>query len=260
MSLATNSRFSRYLVNDQVGVGSTGKVYRCHDPLKGRDVALKILFPENGVQDDQTVAQFIEEALIMKSLVHDSIPEFYESGNENGVHYIVSEFLEGKPLCGPMSVSELMIIAEQIGAGIIAMHEAGVVHRDIKPKNLIMTSAGRVKIIDFGRASRLTPVMAADPEQLAQWQWLVRAEQLTLGMVLYELATGRGPFRDRETSRTLSGLLGEQLVTLTSEGKSVLLDALKKCAAKDGSNSWLLLVAMSLAFSLAGPPGSAGEI
>ncbi len=252
MRLPLNSRFSRYLVSAQLGVGSTGEVYRCHDPVAGREVALKILFPENGVQDEKTVEQFREEALIMSSLVHPSIPEFYDSGIENGVHYIVSEFLDGERLAGPIKTPELIVIADQIAAGIVAMYHAGIVHRDIKPGNLIMARNGRVKIIDFGTARRLTPEMARKPDELALWQRLVRSEQLSFGMLLYELATGKGPFKDRETGPALSQLLGQQLLPLPSESQSSLLAAVKLCAAEDGNHAGLLLTAMSLALCLAG--------
>jgi serine/threonine-protein kinase len=252
MSLPPNSRFSRYVVSGQLGVGSTGEVYRCHDPVAGREVALKILFPEDGVQDERTVAQFREEALIMRSLVHSSIPEFYDSGIENGVHYIVSEFLDGERLAGPIKPPELILIADQIAAGIIAMYHAGIVHRDLKPGNLIMVPDGHVKIIDFGTARRLTPEMAAEPDELASWQRLVRSEQLSFGMLLYELATGKGPFKDRGTAPALSKLLGEQLLPLPSESQFSLLEAVKLCAAEDGKHAELLLTAMSLALCLAG--------
>lgn len=252
MSLPPNSRFGRYIVSGQLGVGSTGEVYRCHDPITGREVALKILFPEDGVQDESTVAQFREEALIMSSLVHSSIPEFYDSGIENGVHYIVSEFLNGQRLVGPINPPELIAIADQVAAGIMAMYHAGIVHRDLKPGNLIMLPDGRVKIIDFGTARRLTPELAAEPDELAAWQRLVRSDQLSFGMLLYELATGKGPFKDRATAPALSKLLSAELQPLSPESQFSVLEAVKLCAADDGKHAGLLLTAMSLALCLAG--------
>jgi serine/threonine-protein kinase len=132
------------------------------------------------------------------------------------------------------------------------MHEAGVVHQDLKPENLIMNRDGHLKIIDFGRAQRLTFDMVTDPEKSSWWRRLVRSEQLSFGMLLYELATGIGPFKDRETAPALAELLGEQLVPLPTENQLSLEEAVRLCAAEDGSDAGLLLTAMSLALCLAG--------
>ena len=254
MTLAVTSRFGSYVVTALLGVGFSGEVYRCHDTVHGRDVALKILQPETGVQDKTTVDQFHQEALTMSSVRHPNIMEFYDSGIENGVYYIVSEYLEGKRLCGPIAACELIMIATQIAAGITALHNAGVVHNDVKPANLIMTPDGRVKIIDFGFAEKLTPEIAADPDRLTDWRRRVRSEQLAFGLALYELATGKGPFEDPKTAGVIAKLLASQLFTLQPESQFSMHDALRHCAAEDGSHAGLLLTAMSLAAALGGVP------
>jgi serine/threonine protein kinase len=254
MTLAPNSCFGPYIVTSLLGAGFNGEVYRCQDTVHDRDVALKILQPENGAAERMTVEQFHEEALIMNSLRHPNIVEFYDSGVEDGVHYVVCEFLDGKQLRGPIPGSELAVIAAQLAAGITALHSAGIAHNDVKPGNLMITSAGLVKIIDFGIALKLTPEIAADPPQLTEWLRRIRGDQLSLGLTLYELATGRVPFKDNEALHTLSELLGTQLLPLPPEIQSTMQDALRLCAAVDGDHAGLLLSGMSVALSLAGAP------
>jgi serine/threonine-protein kinase len=134
------------------GVGASAEVYRCQDTVHGREVALKILQPENGEPDERMAADFRRQALILGSIRHPNIVEVYDSGIEEGVQYIVFEFLDGKPLRGPFPAPELTLIAAQIAAGITALHNAGIAHTDLKPKNLILMDGGHVKIIDFGIA------------------------------------------------------------------------------------------------------------
>ena len=254
MTLAPDSRFGPYVVSGLLGVGLYGEVYRCRDTIHGRDVALKILRPESGRQEDSMVFQFHQEALIIGSVRHPNVVEVYDSGVENGVHYIVSEFLDGRPLSGPLAVPELIVVAAQIAAGITALHDAGIVHNDVKPANLIITKDGRVKIIDFGIAQKLTPEMAEDPRQLTEWRTRARLDQFSFGLSLYELATGKAPFEDPETARGLAGLLGNQLLPLPPESQSAVQAAVRRCAAEGGGHAGLLLTAMSVALALAGAP------
>lgn len=254
MTLAPNSRFGPYIVVCKLGVGLSSEVYRCRDTARGREVALKIHQPESGREGETEVAQFYEEAFILGPIRHPNIIEVYDSGIENGVHYIVSEFLDGSPLSGSFPVAELISIAGQIAAGLTALHDAGIVHKDVKPKNLILTTGGRVKIIDFGAAQRLTPEMRADPEKLAEWHRHVRRDQLAFGLSLYELATGIGPFEDRKTANTLSQLFSSQLLPLSPETQFSMQEAVRRCAAEEGGHAGLLLTAMSVALSLAGAP------
>ena len=254
MTLAPNSRFGPYTITCLLGVGLSSEVYRCQDTARGRDVALKVLEPESGREEETKVAQFYEEALILGSIRHPNIVELYDSGVENGVHYIVSEFLDGVPLSGPLPTAELTLVAAQIAAGITALHDAGIAHKDVKPRNLILTTGGRVKIIDFGIAQKLTPEMRADPQKLAEWRRHARNDQLALGLSLYELATGKGPFEDPKAAKALAELLGNQLLPLPPETQFSMQDAMRRCAAEDGGHAALLLAAMSVALSLAGAP------
>lgn len=254
MTLPPGSRFGPYVAGDLLGVGLCGEVYRCRDTARGREVALKILRPESGRLEDSMVVQFHQEAAIIGSFRHPNVVEVYDSGVVDGVHYIASEFLDGGPLSGPLPAAELTAVAAQVAAGITAMHDAGIVHNDVKLRNLIVTSGGRVKIIDFGMAQRLTPEAAADPRQLAEWRRAARLDQLAFGLTLYELATGKAPFEDPETARKMAWLLGGQLLPLPPETQSNMQAAVRHCAAEEGGHAGLLLTAMSVALSLAGAP------
>jgi serine/threonine protein kinase len=254
MTLAPHSRFGPYTVTCLLGVGLSSEVYRCRDTARGREVALKIHQPESGREEETRVAQFYEEALILRSIRHPNIIEVYDSGIENGTNYIVSEFLDGRPLGGPLPAPELTSIAAQIAAGVTVLHDAGIVHNDLKPKNLIQTTDGRIKIIDFGMARKFTPEMLADPQELALWHKLARLDQLAFGLSLYELASGHAPFEHPKTAHALSELLGNQLLPLPPETQFSMQAAIRRCAAEDGSHASLLLTAMSVALSLAGAP------
>jgi serine/threonine-protein kinase len=254
MTLAPDFRFGPYVVVGLLGAGLCGEVYRCRDAVHGREVALKILRPESGQLEDSMVVQFHQEAAILGSFHHPNVVEVFDAGVEDGTHYIASEFLDGGTLSGPLPAHELAAVAAQAAAGIKAMHDAGIVHNDVKPLNLIVTTNGNVKIIDFGMAQQLTPEMAADPQQLAEWRTAVRLDQLALGLTLYELATGQAPFENPETARTLAWLLGSQLLPLPPETQSSMQSAVRLCAAEDDDHAGLLLTAMSVALSLAGAP------
>lgn len=260
MKLAPNSSLGPYIVNCLSGVGSSAEVYRCQDTVHGREVALKILQPENGQLDERMAADFLRQALILGSVRHPNIVEVYDSGIEQGVQYIAFEFLDGKPLRGPFPAPEIALIAAQIAAAITTLHNAGITHNDLKPKNLILTNGGHVKLIDFGIARQLTPEMRADPQQLSEWHKCVRVDQLSFGLSLYELAIGKGPFEDRRTANTLSQLLTSQMLPLPPEAQFSMQEALRHCAAADSGHAGLLLTAMSVALSLAGAPLPQPEI
>ena len=258
MMLSPDSRFGSYVIINPLGVGLHGEVYRCRDTVHKRDVALKILQPESGLLEAAVISQFQQEALLIGSLRHPNIVEVYDSGIENGTHYIVFEFLDGHPLSGPLAVRELTSAAAQIASGLTTLHRAGIVHNDLKPKNLIITTGGRVKIIDFGIAQKLTTEMAEDLDKLNEWRRQVRLDHLSLGLTLYELASGRVPFEDPQTARTLADLLADELLPLPPEIQFSMQNALRECAAEEGGHAGVLLTAMSVALSLAGTalPGS----
>jgi serine/threonine protein kinase len=146
----------RYLIRSKLGAGGMGEVYRAHDEKLKRDVALKVL-PSAFSQDLDRLLRFEQEAQAAGALNHPNILAVHDVGMNNGSPYIVSELLDGEELRdqlkdGALTQRKALDYAKQIAEGLAAAHERGITHRDLKPENLFITSAGRVKILDFGLA------------------------------------------------------------------------------------------------------------
>ncbi|HEY7727023.1 MAG TPA: protein kinase [Candidatus Eisenbacteria bacterium] len=207
-----------YRILESLGSGGMGVVYRAHDERLRRDVAVKVLPPEAGL-DDPARARLRREALTLSRLNHPGIGAVYDLDTEGGVDYLVMELVPGQTLDerlreGPLPEGEVVAIGIQAAEGLAAAHREGVVHRDVKPANLRLTPAGRLKILDFGVAFLSDPLReraetvtqsAADqvagtlaymaPEQLLGESVDPRTDVYGLGATLYELATGERPFR-----------------------------------------------------------------
>src|SRR5580704_11650530 len=158
MSQAPLTRLGPYEIVSRLGAGAMGEVYRARDPRLGRDVAIKIL-PADVSSDAGRRARFEQEARAVAALNHPNILGLYDIGNEDGVSYIVTEFVAGETLAallerGPLPVRKLLDIAVQIADGMAAAHAARITHRDLKPANIMLTPEGRVKILDFGLAKQ----------------------------------------------------------------------------------------------------------
>lgn len=201
----------RYEIDGVLGQGGMAKVFRGTDRVLGRTVAVKVLSPQ--FADDQSfVARFRREAQAAAGLNHPNIVGVFDTGSHQDVHYIVMEYVEGKTLRdalrddGPLLPERAAEIADAVARALGSAHEAGLVHRDIKPGNIMLTSDGEVKVMDFGIArttsgDTLTQTAAVlgtasylSPEQ-AQGQAVdLRSDIYSLGCVLYEMLTGRPPF------------------------------------------------------------------
>ena len=147
MSVAAGSRLGSYEVVGLLGAGGMGEVYRAHHRALGRDVALKVL-PAAVSHDPDRVARFEREARAVAALSHPNILAIHDFGCDNGVHYAVTELLDGQTLrdllhTGPVPVPKAMAITTQIARGLEAAHAGGIVHRDLKPENVFVTSEGR---------------------------------------------------------------------------------------------------------------------
>jgi eukaryotic-like serine/threonine-protein kinase len=167
MSLAPETRLGPYEIISRLGAGAMGEVYRAQDPRLGRDVAIKIL-PAAVSGDPGRRARFEQEARAVAALNHPNILGLYDIGSEDGIAYIVTEFVAGETLAailerGPLPVRKLLDIAVQIADGMAAAHAARITHRDLKPLNIVVTGDGRVKILDFGLAKQA--VLPADPDR-----------------------------------------------------------------------------------------------
>ena len=218
MGLSRGARLGPYEILAPLGAGGMGEVYRARDSRLGREVAVKILPPHLSA-DPQALARFEREACIVAALSHPNIVVLYDIGSDHGVSYAVSELLEGETLRsrlrrGALPPQEAAEIGAAIAEGLAAVHSRGVVHRDLKPENIFLTSAGRIKILDFGlaQARPIDPAGAPDvtrtepgvlmgtigymsPEQVQGQETDHRTDIFSLGVVLYELFAGESPFK-----------------------------------------------------------------
>jgi eukaryotic-like serine/threonine-protein kinase len=212
-----------YQVLEELGRGGMAIVYKAFQPSLGRYVALKVL-PEYFQHDPEFIARFQREARAAAQLNHPNIVTIYDVGEQAGVHYIAMEYLDGGSLRdrlarGPLSVDQAQQIVEQVGSALDYAHTRGLIHRDVKPANILFTADNRPKITDFGiaRASdgtRLTRtgVLMGTPEYMSPEQaqgGLVdcRSDLYALGVMLYEMLTGRVPFQADTPHATLYAII-----------------------------------------------------
>jgi len=211
--VSTQVYSGRYEIVEHLARGGMAEVYVAHDQLLDRRVALKVLFPEFAA-DRSFVERFRREARSAAALNHPNIVSVYDTGEENGTYYIVMEYVEGRTLRdiirseGPLLPQRAADIGADIAGALAFAHRHGVVHRDVKPGNVLIDRAGRVKVTDFGIAraggdvqENLTQTGAVmgtatyfSPEQAQGGAIDPRSDVYSLGVVLYEMATGRPPF------------------------------------------------------------------
>ena len=219
-----------YRVLEQIGAGGMGMVFRASDEQLERDVAIKIL-PPGMLADESARKRFRREALTLAKLNHPNIGTVYEFGSQDGLDYLVMEYVGGvavdaKLAAGPVPQKDLLRLGFQLADGLASAHEHGVIHRDLKPANLRLTQDNRLKILDFGLAqfvrkaadlgattstsednkvSGTLPYMS--PEQLRGELTDQRTDIWSAGVVLYELATGRRPFPQSQVSLLIDAIL-----------------------------------------------------
>src|SRR2546421_1234344 len=157
MAIAIGTRLESYAITGLLGKGGMGEVYRSRDTKLKRDVAIKIL-PEEFSRDSERVSRFQREAEVLASLNHPNIAAIYDLQEAGGFRYLVLELVEGVTLAdvlaerGALPVDEARHIGKQICEALEAANEKGIIHRDLKPANVMITSNGRVKVLDFGLA------------------------------------------------------------------------------------------------------------
>ncbi len=229
-----------YRIKAKLGAGGMGEVYRASDPRLDRDVAIKVL-PEHLAGDPQALARFEREAKVLAALSHPNILAVFDVGLEQGVHYLVTELLEGQTLRvrldgGPLSWREGVEIAAAVADGLAAAVAKGITHRDLKPENIFLTSDGRVKILDFGlaryRPKPLTPeetVAATEtqagtvmgtvgymsPEQVRGEPAEAPSDIFSCGCVLHEMVTGERAFARSSPMETLAAILRDPVPPAT---------------------------------------------
>ncbi len=221
----------RYEILSKVGAGGMSDVYKAKDHMLGRIVAVKIMKTEFS-EDLNFVTKFRSEAQSAAGLEHPNIVNIYDVGSENGLHFIVMEYVEGITLKtyiekkGQLSFKEATSIAIQVARGIEAAHTKEIIHRDIKPQNIIISTEGKVKVTDFGIARALSSntisaevmgsVHYASPEQARNGFVDGRSDIYSLGIVMYEMVTGRVPFDGDTTVSVAIQHLQEEMQSPTA--------------------------------------------
>jgi serine/threonine protein kinase/tetratricopeptide (TPR) repeat protein len=254
---------SHYRLLEPLGSGGMGVVYRAEDTALGRTVALKFLPPQI-VHDPKQVQRFREEARTASALNHPNICTIYEVAEEHGEMFIAMEFVEGRPLSesirnGRMSTSSVVRYARQIAGALEHAHARGVIHRDLKPLNIVITPDGDAKILDFGLAKRTDPndvtrktLQAAtvstvglagtmpylSPEQLEGGDASARSDIWALGIVIYEMAAGVKPFSGDNLYRLCSGIINEPIPALPETVPPGLAAVIRRCLEKEPSRRY----------------------
>ena len=233
MSLGPGTRLGSYEIVSSLGQGGMGAVYRARDLKLGREVAIKVLAPELA-SDSERLRRFEQEARAASALSHPNIVHIYDVGESDGTRYIAMELAEGVTLRrvlaeGPLSAERLLDVARQLADGLAKAHATGIVHRDLKPENVMVSEDGLVKILDFGLAKLSLPAWAIgsemptlartrhgmligtveymSPEQASGKSADSRSDQFSLGLILYEMATGKIAFQRETAAQTLASII-----------------------------------------------------
>ena len=241
----------RYEIIGKIGAGGMSDVYKAKDLTLGRFVAIKVLKPEFS-EDVGFVTKFRTEAQSAAALQHPNIVNIYDVGSENGLHYIVMEYVEGITLKtyiekkGQLSFKEAVSIAIQVGRGIEAAHNNQIIHRDIKPQNIMISTEGKVKVMDFGiaRAASSNTISSdvmgsvhySSPEQARNGFVDGKSDIYSLGIVMYEMVTGRVPFDGDTTVAVAIQHLQEEMVKPSAYAPNLPISMEKiilKCTQKN---------------------------
>jgi dipeptidyl aminopeptidase/acylaminoacyl peptidase/predicted Ser/Thr protein kinase len=264
--LTSGARLGPYEIKKKLGAGGMGSVYLADDVELRRPVALKILHPEE--TDDVARRRLVSEAQAASQLNHPNIVTVYQIGNHAGVDYIAMEYVSGRPLRAHiprtgLAVRESLEIAVQVADALAAAHEAGIVHRDLTPNNIMVTDRGRVKVVDFGLARWTATAGGGDqtaetqsmtepgkvagtsaymsPEQILGGKVDGRTDVWALGCVLYRMLTGRNAFHEETGVHTMASVLTKQPPRLREIAPGVPADverAIDRCLSKKAEDRW----------------------
>ena len=264
MTLDAGTRLGRYEVRSLLGAGGMGEVYLANDAELNRPVALKML-PAEVAADERRMQRFVQEARAASALNHPNILTVYDIGQTaDGTRFFATEFVEGETLRerlrrGGQKLGEVLDVAVQIASALVAAHEAGIVHRDIKPENVMIRRDGYVKVLDFGLAkltgspsvdteaatralvqtdpgSIMGTVAYMSPEQASGREVDARTDIWSLGVVLYELLTGRLPFAGKSASHAIVAILDEEpppLARFMADAPEALQELVSDALTKD---------------------------
>jgi Tol biopolymer transport system component len=266
MAIRPGTRLGPYEIVSALGAGAMGEVYRAKDSRLGREAAIKVL-PAAFSSDPESLRRFEHEARAASALNHPNIVTVYDIGSAESVSYIAMELVEGRSLqellaAGPLPLRKTLEIGSQIAEGLAAAHAKGLVHRDLKPQNLMVTKEGHVKILDFGLAKLASPATLDSPEQApAEGSSLLttpgtilgtvgymapeqargepadfRSDQFALGVILYEMAVGKRAFDRGSAIETLSAILRDEPSPLEVSDPSLpgpFCWVVERCLAKE---------------------------
>lgn len=248
----------RYQIIKSIGEGGMANVYLAYDTILDRDVAVKVLRGDLA-DDEKFVRRFQREALSASSLSHPNIVEVYDVGDDNGQYFIVMEYIDGKNLKdllkkrGKLTVSEVVDIMSQIADGLSVAHDSYIIHRDIKPQNIMILENGLVKITDFGiamamNATQLTQtnsVMGSvhylPPEQASGKGSTLKSDIYSMGILMYELLSGTLPYRGDNAVEIALKHLKEPLPSIREEFPDIpqsVENIILKAAAKNPKNRY----------------------
>lgn len=260
MSLSPGKKLGPYEIISLAGSGGMGEVYKAKDSRLNRTVAIKVL-PQHLADNADALKRFEAEARAVSGLNHPHICTLFDIGSQNGLHYMVMEYLEGETLrtrlmAGALSLRKTVELASQIASGLGAAHEKGVVHRDLKPENIFLTREDRVKILDFGLAYHAPTVAASDvsvtptrsrmtepgmvlgtvgymsPEQVRGQEADARSDIFSLGAVIYEMLTGHRAFHRETSAETMTAILKEDPPSLNEDFPPAVGRILQRCLEK----------------------------
>ena len=269
VALQPSTRLGPYEIVSSIGAGGMGEVYRARDTRLDRTVAIKVL-PEHLSRNPQSRERFEREAKAISSLSHPHICPLYDVGHQDGIDFLVMEYLEGETLAhrlkkGPLALAKVLRYAVQITDALDTAHRRGVIHRDLKPGNIMLTKTD-TKLLDFGLAkmraaeategltqlpTETTPLTVEGtilgtlqymaPEQLEGREADTRTDIFALGTIVYEMATGKKAFEGASRASLIAAIMEHPAPSLTVRDPStppVLDRVVTKCLAKDPDGRW----------------------
>ncbi|MEE8118583.1 MAG: serine/threonine-protein kinase, partial [Gammaproteobacteria bacterium] len=270
-------KLGKYVITKELGRGATGIVYLCHDPYHGRDVALKLYIDDKNQSEEKRKMRkrlFFNEAHMVGMLSHPNILPIYDAGEQDGQCYVVMEYVRGaQPLsafCKPenlLPIRKAIETAFKCARALEYSHRKGVIHRDIKPSNILINAENDVRIVDFGIAqspvselSTLSGLIGSPaymaPEQVKEDRVSNQSDIYSLGVVMYELLTGKRPFYGENLSRLVHQIINATPIPLNRLRadapellEKVVAKAINKDTAKRYKNCLELSVDLTHAFN-----------
>ena len=269
MGLAAGTRLGAYEIVGLIGAGGMGEVYRARDTRLDRHVAIKAL-PEHVASDRELKQRFELEAKALAALSHPHICPVFDVGSQNGIDFLVMEYLEGQTLeqrlkKGALPLDQVLPIAIQTADALAAAHRAGIIHRDLKPGNVMLTKSG-ARLLDFGLAKTSAPAVVGSlsmlpttspnltaqgamvgtfqymaPEQVEGQEADPRTDIFAFGAMLYETVTGKHAFEGKSHASLISAILKDvppPVSTLQPLSPLLLERIVAKCLAKDPDARW----------------------